>query len=71
MHANRMPVFLTLPLMFCFAPAVLVLLMSPAMLELTDFMNPRERNALDGNASINPTQITRTLDDLDQGLNQD
>lgn len=69
MHSNRMPVFLTLPLMFCFAPAVLVLLMSPAMLELTDFLNPRDQNVLSGNNSLSSSEITRTLDELDQTPN--
>src|SRR5437867_498810 len=33
LQANRMPVLLTFPLLFCFAPAVLIILMSPAMLQ--------------------------------------
>ena len=31
LQANRMPVFLTFPLLFCFAPAVLIILMSPGV----------------------------------------
>jgi len=40
--ANKTPVKLTIPLMFCFAPAALILLISPAILELTEFFAPRE-----------------------------
>lgn len=38
MQANKTPVKLTFPLMFCFAPAALILLMSPAFLEIRDFV---------------------------------
>lgn len=38
--ANKVPVKLVLPLMFCFAPAALILLTAPAILELRDFMVP-------------------------------
>ncbi|MCO6458852.1 MAG: type II secretion system F family protein [Pirellulaceae bacterium] len=68
MHANRSPVILTLPLLFCFAPAVLILLMAPAMLELTDFIRPPEGqpSVLDGNESLGTGRIVRTLNQLDQ-----
>ena len=69
MHANRAPVFLTFPLLFCFAPAVLILLMSPALLELTDFINPQDgQGYLAGNESLNTGGIVRTLDALDQNI---
>lgn len=67
LRANRTPVFLTFPLMFCFAPAVLILLMSPAFLQLSDFFNPSS-NPLAGNEQINvsPGRIVETLSSLDQ-----
>lgn len=39
-QANKTPVKLVLPLLFCFAPAALILLTAPAILELRDFMIP-------------------------------
>lgn len=71
MHANRTPVILTFPLMFCFAPSVLILLMSPALLQLSNFFNPSEGNSiLDGNERLDTGGIVRTLDELDQNLPQ-
>ncbi len=69
LHANKSPVVLTLPLMFCFAPAVLILLMGPAMLELTDFLNPTEgqESVLQGNETLSVGSITDTISGLDQG----
>lgn len=67
MHANRTPVFLTFPLMFCFAPAVLILLMSPALLQVSDFFNPGDgANALSTNDAINTGRIVNTLNSLEQ-----
>ncbi len=66
LQANRMPVFMTLPLLFCFAPAVLILLMSPAFMQLTDFFTGN--NALTDNDQLNlsPAQILESLESLDQ-----
>ena len=51
MQANRAPVQLSLPLLCCFAPAALILLMSPALLELRDFMRgSADQNFTTGNA---------------------
>lgn len=67
LHANRMPVLLTFPLLFCFAPAVLIVLMSPALLQLSDFIgNPN--NPLAGNDTIGTAQIARTIGGLDQDV---
>ena len=67
LRANRTPVLLTFPLMFCFAPAVLILLMSPAFLQLSDFFNP-STNPLNGNdqLSVSTDRIVDTLNDLNQ-----
>ncbi len=70
LHANRSPVILTLPLLFCFAPAVLILLMAPAMLELTDFIRPPDgqESVLEGNETLGTGRILRTLNNLDQDV---
>jgi tight adherence protein C len=56
LQANRMPVLLTFPLLFCFAPAVLIILMSPAMLQLSDFLGD-SNNPLAGNDRIGTGQL--------------
>ncbi|MGA2033412.1 MAG: type II secretion system F family protein [Thermoguttaceae bacterium] len=40
-EANKTPVKLVFPIMFCFAPAVLILLMAPAVMQLRDFLVQR------------------------------
>jgi tight adherence protein C len=68
LEANRMPVLLTFPLLFCFAPAVLIVLMSPAFLQISEFLNPANpNNPLTGNETISTQNIADTLG----GLNQD
>jgi tight adherence protein C len=68
LEANRMPVFLTFPLLFCFAPAVLIILMSPAFLQIGEFLNPNNpNNPLTGNESIRQG-LTTTISNLDQSL---
>lgn len=42
-QANRAPVKLTFPLVFCFMPAALILLMGPALLEIRDFIQNNDR----------------------------
>lgn len=67
LQANRTPVYMTLPLMFCFAPAVLIVLMSPAFLQLTEFFNPRAgSNVLTQDGAISSQRIVDTLQNLDQ-----
>jgi tight adherence protein C len=69
MQANKTPVILTLPLMFCFAPAVLILLMAPTLLQLTEFLRPTQGDAvLDGNTTVNIGAVTRTMDGLEQNV---
>jgi tight adherence protein C len=66
MQANKTPVILTLPLMFCFAPAVLILLMSPTLLQLTEFLRPTGNGVLDNNEQLNIGAVTRTVEGLEQ-----
>ena len=69
LQANRMPVLLTFPLLFCFAPAVLIILMSPAMLQVSDFLNPENRNnPLTGNDGLSTQRIANTLGSLNQDI---
>ena len=71
-QANKTPVYLTLPLMFCFAPAVLIMLLSPAMLQLNEFFNPRNgENVLAGNESLSASRIADFTNNLDQSLPSD
>ena len=67
MQANKAPVKLSFPLLFCFAPAALILLMSPALLELRDFMNPQGGQGL---LQANQT-LVQTLEGLDQTVPPD
>lgn len=67
MQANKTPVILTLPLMFCFAPAVLILLMAPTILQLTEFLRPSNGSAvLDGNTELNIGAVTREVQGMEQ-----
>jgi tight adherence protein C len=69
LQANRMPVLLTFPLLFCFAPAVLIILMSPALLQVSEFLNPKNAdNPLTNNATINTQRVVDTLNSLDQDV---
>ncbi|WP_425615379.1 type II secretion system F family protein [Anatilimnocola sp. NA78] len=68
-QANRLPVFLTFPLLFCFAPAALIILMSPAFLELQEFFDPDNgKNPLANNQTISTQRIVDTLNQLDQNV---
>ncbi len=69
LQANRLPVFLTFPLLFCFAPAALIILMSPAFMQLSEFFDPESgKNPLANNESISTQRIVDTLETLDQNI---
>lgn len=71
LQANRTPIFLTFPLLFCFAPAVLILLMSPAFMQLGDFFLGKDGdNPLANNDQLNTQRIVNTLGELDQRVGQ-
>jgi tight adherence protein C len=63
-QANKTPVKLVFPTLFCFAPAALILLIAPAMLELRDFLTPT------GQASQGTVFGTGQIIDAIQGLDQ-
>ncbi|QDU31036.1 Bacterial type II secretion system protein F domain protein [Anatilimnocola aggregata] len=72
LQANRLPVFLTFPLLFCFAPAALIILMSPAFMELDEFFDPSNTsNPLVNNNRMGTTAIVDTLNALDQNVDTD
>ena len=69
LRANKTPVKLVLPLVFCFAPAALILLVAPAVLDLKEFLSPsagQPRILLNGEDGIVPT-----LDRMDQRIDFD
>ncbi|MCI0358354.1 MAG: type II secretion system F family protein [Planctomycetaceae bacterium] len=70
LQANRMPVFLSFPLLFCFAPAVLIILMSPSMMQLSDFLNPENpaNNPLANNQTLGPAALSESIRNLDQNI---
>lgn len=63
-EANQAPVKLVFPLLLCFAPAALILLMSPAALELREFFSPENENnpLLENNTIDTASSIRQTLD---------
>lgn len=67
-QANKAPVKLVFPLMFCFAPAALILLTAPAALELKEFLAPSNGESVlsvDG-LGIGPNSLINVLENLDQ-----
>lgn len=72
-QANKAPVKLVFPLMFCFAPAAIILLCAPAMLELKEFLAPSAGQSVisaDAGSSIGAAAILTTLEELDQNVPQ-
>ena len=69
-QANKAPVKLVFPLMFCFAPAALILLTAPAALELKEFLYPTSGvNVLTAdNQGLSTTTLLETLESLDQNI---
>ncbi|MGD0898194.1 MAG: type II secretion system F family protein [Thermoguttaceae bacterium] len=77
-RANKTPVKMIFPIMFCFAPAALILLTGPAVVQLRDFLTGRAaegRLHLDTSAAraemppgtrFSPQAIVDALDELDQ-----
>lgn len=66
-QANKTPVKLVLPILFCFAPAALILLTAPAVLELRDFLRPPPQTATPGEG-FGTGAIFDVLDTLDQRI---
>jgi len=67
-QANKTPVKLVLPVLFCFAPAALILLTGPAILDLHDFLVPSEEVAAEAAPGevFGTGQIVGTLQNLEQ-----
>lgn len=51
-QANKTPTKLVFPLMFCFAPAALILLLSPSLMTIYDFMVSKEGRQISESAEI-------------------
>lgn len=71
LRANQAPVKLVFPLMFCFAPAALIILCAPAVLELKEFLHPSaDQSAISAAAGegISTSNLLQTLDELDQSF---
>ena len=58
-RANKTPVKMVLPVLFCFAPAALIILTAPAVLELHDFLVPPQEQI--SQTSSTPTFGTRAV----------
>ena len=70
LQANKAPVKLVLPLVFCFAPAALIMMVAPALVELKEFVSPSKGASADvRKASLNAQSIFTTLDSLDLDVN--
>lgn len=69
-RANRTPVKMVLPVLFCFAPAALILLTAPAMLELHDFLVPPAVTAVQEDDSSLPSFGTKAILDAMDTLDQ-
>ena len=67
-RANKTPVKMVLPVLFCFAPAALILLTAPAVLELHDFLVPPQQQLSEdpSTPTFGTRKIVNALGDLDQ-----
>ena len=66
LQANKTPVKLVLPLIFCFAPAALILLIAPAIIELKEFISPMKgQSAISGKLELATDQIDASLRSAD------
>lgn len=66
-RANKTPVKLVFPIMFCFAPAALILLVSPAIIELKEFIAPTTgQSVLSENGTLNTRSLINTIGNVDQ-----
>lgn len=67
-QANKTPAKLVLPVLFCFAPAALILLTAPAVLDLHDFLVPSEEAAAEAAPGevFSTGRIVTTLQQLEQ-----
>jgi tight adherence protein C len=74
LQANKTPVKLVLPLMFCFAPAALILLTGPAVIELKELLAPSSGRSIfsadQGLDTRSRNNILGTMENLDQSFEQ-
>lgn len=67
-QANKTPVKLVFPIMFCFAPAALILLTAPALLELRDFLRPGEQTTGTSVEGFGTGAILEAMERVDQRM---
>lgn len=66
-RANKTPVKLVFPIMFCLAPAALIVLTAPALLELRNFFVPAaQQPAGVRGITFGTNNVINALNDLDQ-----
>lgn len=65
-QANKTPVKLVFPILFCFAPAALILLTAPAILELRDFIVPTKQTTR--GEVFGTGQIVEAIQGLEQSV---
>lgn len=65
-QANKTPVKLVFPILFCFAPAALILLTAPAILELRDFIVPTKQTTR--GEVFGTGEIVEAIQGLDQSV---
>lgn len=68
-RANKTPVKLVFPIMFCLAPAALIVLTAPALLELRNFFVPTAQQPANVRGiTFGTNNVIQALNDLDQRL---
>jgi len=74
LQANKTPVKLVLPLMFCFAPAALILLTGPAIIELKELLAPSSGRSIftadEGLDTSSRSNFLGSFESLDQSIEQ-
>ena len=66
-RANKAPVKMVLPILFCLAPAALIILTAPALLELRNFFDPAAMNGVNGrSATFGTNTVIETMRQIDQ-----
>jgi tight adherence protein C len=66
-RANKAPVKLVLPILFCLAPAALIILTAPAFLELREFFDPSVMKSTTGKGvTFGTNSVIEAIRELDQ-----
>lgn len=60
-QANKTPTKLVFPLMFCFAPGALIILLAPSLMTIYDFMTSKQGQTIQENAQVMTTNNSESL----------